>query len=532
MLNFEEYDALTRLDFNVFVERVFAELNGSAPYLDNFHIAAMCAELEEVRLGDLRRLAIALPPRSLKSIVVSVAYPAWLLGHEPTTKIICASYGQQLADSLARNCRQVMQSDWYGRLFPAAALAADRQSLSAFETVAGGERRATSVGGVLTGFGADVIIVDDPTKPEEVQSDAQRKAANEWARHTLFSRLNNKGDGAIILVQQRQHEDDMIGHVATFCELKLLSFAAIAQADEHYVIPTPHGVREHRRAEGEALHAEREPLSVLEEIRHALGSYFFSAQYLQMPAPPGGSIVKAEWFPRYDLANPPVFDEVFQSWDTASKDTELADFSVCTTWGRKDNQLFLRNVLRKKLEYPDLKRAVIDHAMDYRAKIVLIEDASAGQALIQDLKRDRFDKVRPIKPEKDKVMRLRAQTSRIEAGLVFIPHAAPWLDDYLHELTMFPATRHDDQVDSTSQALAHVLEPEPIASAGFLDHIRQENRNRLGEDVKADHPEKTQEAHLSSGRYVTRSWDGRYHFTPTEWEGLNPGWGFVKVEEG
>src|SRR5207253_650543 len=119
-----------RLDFNVFVERVFSELNGAEPYSDNWHVSFVCGELEAVRRGDTCRLAIALPPRNLKSIVASIAFPAWLLGHDPTAKIICASYGQQLADDLARDRRQVMRSDWYRRLFPATRLKSDRQSVS------------------------------------------------------------------------------------------------------------------------------------------------------------------------------------------------------------------------------------------------------------------------------------------------------------------------------------------------------------------------------------------------------------------
>ena len=166
-----EFDAIARVDFNTFVERVFVELNGSESYLDNFHISLICAELEAVRRGEVRRLAIALPPRSLKSIIVSVAYPAWLLGKNPAAKIICASYGQQLADNLARDCRQVMRSDWYRALYPETRLKSDRQSVGFFETTAGGSRQSTSVGGVLTGFGADIIIVDDPTKPEEAISE-------------------------------------------------------------------------------------------------------------------------------------------------------------------------------------------------------------------------------------------------------------------------------------------------------------------------------------------------------------------------
>ena len=220
MISPEEYDALTRVDLNVFVERVFVELNGSTPYLDNFHIGMICAELEAVRAGEQRRLAIALPPRSLKSLIVSVAFPAWLLGHDPEAKIICASYGQHLSEDLARDCRQVIRSDWYRRLFPATRLASDRQGISNFETSAGGLRHATSVGGALTGMGADIIIVDDPTKPEEVLSDVERARANAWARHTLFTRLNDKARGSIILVMQRLHENDLIGHVSELTDMK------------------------------------------------------------------------------------------------------------------------------------------------------------------------------------------------------------------------------------------------------------------------------------------------------------------------
>lgn len=453
----EEFDALTRIDFNVFVERVFVELNGNTPYIDNFHIALLCAELEAVRRGENLRLAIALPPRSLKSILVSVAFPAWLLGHNPSTKIICPSYAQPLADDFARDCLQVVQSAWYRRLFPATRLVTNRQPVAAFETTAGGFRRATSVGGALTGFGADVIVVDDPTKPGEAISDVERAKANAWAQHTLFTRLNDKARGAIILAMQRLHEDDMIGYIASVTPLKIVSFPAIAQEDEAHEFRTPFGTRRHERRAGEALHPEREPIDLLERQRTAMGTRLFSAQYLQMPAPPGGSLVKPEWFPRFDIVNPPVFDQVVQSWDTASKASELSDYSVCTTWGKRNRQLFLLHVMRKRLEYPDLKRAIVSQAHTFGAQTVLIEDAASGISLIQDLKRDGFYKANAIKPKGDKVMRIQSHTAAIEAGQVFVPSSAPWLDDYLHEMMMFPSGRHDDQVDSTSQALDYAL---------------------------------------------------------------------------
>ena len=291
----EEYDAFTRLDFWTFTQRVFAELTGGL-FQDNWHIQLLCAEVDRIRTQPNTKLAIALPPRSLKSIIASVALPAWLLGHEPGIEVVCASYGQELSDQLSGDCRRVMLTPWYRRLFPATRL--DKQAIGHLATTEGGKRYATSVGGTLTGIGADVIIVDDPMKPDEALSDAERNKANQWARHTLFTRLNNKADDRIIIVQQRLHEDDMIGHVKDIAGFELLSFAAIAQDDEEHVIRTPFGTLTHSRKAGEALHPEREPLEVLEKQRILLGTEFFAAQYLQSPTPPGGGLVKHAWFNR------------------------------------------------------------------------------------------------------------------------------------------------------------------------------------------------------------------------------------------
>jgi len=212
-LTHREYDAFTHIYFWLFLRRVFAELNPGVPYLDNWHIHMIIEALEELRIGDERRLAVAMPPRSLKSIILSVALPAWILGHDPTARLICASYGQELADKMAYDCRQVMQSDWYRRLFSGTELASKRQALHNFETTAGGGRFSTSVDGVITGFGADYIILDDPMKPSEALSDAERMRTNNWVQHTLFTRLNDKRNGRIIIVMQRLHEDDVIGNI-------------------------------------------------------------------------------------------------------------------------------------------------------------------------------------------------------------------------------------------------------------------------------------------------------------------------------
>lgn len=209
----QQFDAITRMYLAYFLRRAFAELNPGEEYLDNFHIHVLIDALEDLRSGRERRLAVAMPPRSLKSLLISVTFVAWLLGHDPTLKIICVSYGAELADKLASDCRRIILMPWYQRLFPKTRLAPKRQSLGNFETTAGGGRFSTSVGGVLTGFGADFIVVDDPSKPSETLSDAERVSINEWIQHTLFTRLNDKRRGRILIVMQRLHEDDVIGNI-------------------------------------------------------------------------------------------------------------------------------------------------------------------------------------------------------------------------------------------------------------------------------------------------------------------------------
>jgi hypothetical protein len=419
-LDLNEYDALTRLDFWIFIQRVFAELNPES-FSDNFHIELLASQLDRIRLGTSQRIAVALPPRSLKSIIVSVASPAWLLGHDPSKEIICASYGQDLADKLAGDCRQVMQSVWYRRLFPHTKLAPGRQAIDHFKTTVGGCRVGTSIGGSVTGIGADVIIVDDPIKAIDIASDAERNRANSWARSTLFTRLNDKAIGAIIVVMQRLHEDDMIGHVQGIANFELLSFAAIAQEDEDYEIETPFGILHHQRREGEALHPERESLELLASPRRAMGSAFFAAQYLQTPTPPGGDIVKIDGFRRYNAAEPPKFDKAIQAWDTASKVSELSDYSVCTTWGvigitTDERRVYLLHVARERLEYPDLKRRVRELGELFGAETILIEDSSSGVQLNQAFRVECFYKVQAVDVRGDKVMRMRARrlSSRLE----------------------------------------------------------------------------------------------------------------------
>ena len=250
-LSYPEYHTILRHDFASFIERAFMELNphevlSMAPYIE-----VIASRLEDCRMGRTKRLIINLPPRHLKSHCGSVAFAAWVLGHRPGAHIICASYGQDLADKLARDCRKIMQSEWYRRLFPTRL--GERTAVNDFMTTAQGTRMATSVSGVLTGRGAELIIIDDPIKPDDALSETQRKATNQWFDGTLRSRLNDKETGAIVIIMQRLHQDDLVGHVLEQETWDVLSFPAIAEEDEEHRIDSLIGSRIYTRRAGEVL---------------------------------------------------------------------------------------------------------------------------------------------------------------------------------------------------------------------------------------------------------------------------------------
>ena len=289
-------------------------------------------------------------------------------------------------------------------------------------------------------------------KPEEALSDLQRKSVNETFDSTIYSRLNNKATGRIIAIMQRLHPDDLVCHLMDKGGYELMRFPAIAETNEAYKINTPFGPKTFSRRMGEALHPAREPLEVLEDTRRSIGSRNFAGQYQQRPSPIEGGLVKLAWLKSHTKANLPArFDRILQSWDTASKAGEINSFPVCTTWGVKDECYYLLDVFREKQEFPARKRALGVQAECFQPRIILIEDKDSGTQFLQEGREDSLIVI-AIKPVGDKIMRLNARTLKFEAGQVFLPEEAPWLEAYIKELAMFPASSYNDQVDSTSQA--------------------------------------------------------------------------------
>ena len=282
-----------KTDFCAFVEKTFQTVCPGQTFWPNWHLEAIGYALQRVAAGEIKRLIILVPPRSLKSICASVALPAWLLGRDPTRRIICVSYSADLAAKHARDCRAVMMAPWYQSVFPSTRLDPAKSAETEFMTTQRGFRLATSTGGTLTGRGGNIIIIDDPMKPADAHSDARRLDLQQWYSNTLLSRLDDKNTGAIVLVMQRLHIDDLAGYLMEQGGWEVLSLPAIAEVEQE--VPIGPGKVHYRRV-GDVLHPEREPLAVLERLKAEMGTYDYNAQYLQAPVPLGGNMIKWEWF--------------------------------------------------------------------------------------------------------------------------------------------------------------------------------------------------------------------------------------------
>jgi predicted phage terminase large subunit-like protein len=412
----------------------------------------MAETLDRVRRGETRRLIMTLPPRHLKSIVTSVAWPAYLLGQDPSRKFICASYSMDLAIKHANDFRAVMESDQYRRIFPGTH-PGRKNTETDFMTSQRGGRFATAVGGTLTGRGGDTIICDDLMKPEQAHSAAFRESTRRWIESTLFSRLDDKMTGSIVVVQQRLHAEDPVGVLLEKGGWDHLDLPAIAQ--EHQEIRL-YGGRIYRRRPGDVLDEKREPLWKLEELRRDKGSTAFNSEYLQRPTPPEGNLIKRAWLNYYDqMPQQKTGDHWVVSLDTALKISSGSDYTVATVWRVSGDYCYLVDLVRERLDFPGLIATVRALRGRYPDASILIEDKGSGTSLIQELRHQTIAVI-PIQVATDKLVRLYACEAMFEAGSVLFPRRAPWLDALVTELMGFPGGKHDDIVDSVSQALTWI----------------------------------------------------------------------------
>jgi predicted phage terminase large subunit-like protein len=442
--------AILREHLPSFIRKSFEIVSPGSIYMDNWTIHALAHALEKCRRREIKRLIILMPPRSLKSICVSVVFSAYLLGRDPTSRVITICYASDLTRKHSLDTRTLMKSELYQDLYPGTRIDPNKDTEMEFMTTKRGFRYSTSFGGTLTGRGGNFIIIDDPMSPADAKSPAKRKSTLEWLDVTVPSRLDNKTEDVMIVAMQRLHVDDVAAHLIAKGGWTVLEIPAIAEIDTDYEIGPG---KVHTYKAGDLLHPEREPQSVLDDLKNSMGTQAFSAQYLQRPIPDEGNLVKEKWFQRYQ--NPPERqpgDKIVQSWDTASTAKELSNYSVCITALVRGEETYILDVYRERLEYPALKRQVGTLKAKHRPDAILIEDKSSGTSLTQDLRHEGIRPI-PIRPDADKVTRMSVASAVIEAGYVYLPHQATWLDVFMNELLSFPEGAYDDQADALSQLL-------------------------------------------------------------------------------
>jgi predicted phage terminase large subunit-like protein len=353
----------------------------------------------------------------------------------------------------AQHRKRILESRFYQRLFPAARIAKDGNRVLDIVTTLGGRIRTISVEGTATGLGAHFIILDDCMKPEDTRSAQLRERIKSWYEGTISTRTINERS-AIISIQQRLHEDDLPAYLR---EKRYACLCLPARAPEDLDVDVGPG-QVHLWRRNELLCPELMSEGELERKRLEHGPQVFASQFLQDPIAPGGNLIRMDQFPRFEVEMVrDDFDKVFQSWDTAASTLPTADWSVCTTWGYLAGRLFLLDILRERLEYGPLKRAVIAQRAKWRADVVIIESVGVGKSLCQELRRNGPFVPFEMRPSTDKPDRLLAQSGQIEEGRVWLPAALPGLDTLISELKAFPLGSHDDQVDTLSQILEYLM---------------------------------------------------------------------------
>src|SRR5258708_18301977 len=287
--------AILAKDFRSFVYYVFGLLRPGILFNPNWHIHAVAHKVSQVVSGELKRLIITVPPRNLKSIIASVALPAWYLGHNPSERVVCVSYSAELAKTHSNDFRRVVTDPVYQAVFPKMILS--RETDSEIHTTQRGRRYATSIGGTLTGRGGNLFIIDDPLKPSDAISEVNRHRVIEWFASTPSARPDVKHTPAIVVVMQRIHVEDLVGHLLeNEAGYEVLNLPAVAQSTTTFDLGRG---RTHIREKGDILHPAHEPAEVLRELKKSMGTMLFSAQYQQAPEPPGGKIINRKMLRYY-----------------------------------------------------------------------------------------------------------------------------------------------------------------------------------------------------------------------------------------
>ena len=486
--------------FYEFCKQAWHVVEYSTPFIESWHLQAYTEHLEACFHRKITKLLVNVPPRTSKTTIFSILFPAWVWIHNSELRFMFASYSNSLSMEHSRKCRQLIESPWYrqrwGHKF---SLCREQKAKGFFINNRGGYRIATSVGAATTGHGANFLITDDANNVLDGNSDAKREGANKWWDQVWSTRLNDKRHDVKIAVQQRIHEMDLSGHIIandienTWVKLILPMEFEKARCAKTIILPSTNGKiwTDPRTIEGELLCPERWTAKELSDSKLELGSYGYAGQYQQRPAPEEGGIIQRSWFKWWKESRLPDILYIVQSWDTALSAKDGSSYSACTTWGVFRDEHYIENIIllsmwRDRVEYPDLRNMAKRLYFDYRdvgkthnpaftgisLDMCIIEAKASGDPLIKDLALAGIRAV-PFDPKKygDKIGRVRYVTHLIEAGRVWLPARAPHYvklldhaDTFLNEVIAFPTTESRDLVDTMTQVLTKLKE------GGLLTH--------------------------------------------------------------
>ena len=471
---------LARADFWTFVAMTFPVLYPNDKLVRADYLEYICYILMAAESGNLTRAIFNLPPRHMKSLLVSVLFPAWAIGRNPSAKFLCISYGDDLAHDHSASTRKVLQSLQYQLIFPKTIL--DKKAVDHIKTTAGDQRYATSVGSDIIGFGADFIIIDDPMQPDESTSETAKNRILSWVQNSVMTRFNDPKTGVLMLVMHRLAPDDLSSTLEASNNYYLVKLPLIAEVEEEFCIEDFICMK---RSPGDVLNPQRMNKDDVKKLQTGLTGHVFDSQYQQRPTVGGSGMLSLSAFKRFDLEKSPKFDFLIQSWDLGA--TVSGNASVCTTWGIVRGQdgverAFLIDLLLIKVQLPTVIAAIKARDKKDGPALIIIDDRGIGLGVYQQLKADGFSHVTGaaassgpydrdgqsgILPNAGKIQRFGYACHVIACGRVLLPNSAPWLENFLYEVAAFPNIPDDDQVDSMTQLLAYFDRATKMARNNF-----------------------------------------------------------------
>lgn len=452
-------DERCRRSLHEYMQRAWSVVE-PRPFVNGWHIEAICAHLQAISAGQIQDLIINVPPRHTKSLTVSVMWPSWEWGpnRHPEVRWLTSSYAQPLATRDSVKCRRLIQSSWYqqlwGRRFR---LTGDQNAKERYDNDKQGYRLATSVGGGNVGEGGDRLIVDDPNNIVDIQSDAARNYVNAWWDQVMSTRRNDPKASGRVIIMQRSHHKDLTGHILaeeghTF-ELLILP----AEYEPKYHCVTGLGFSDPRTEPKELLWPARYTRDEHEALKKTMGQFAVSGQQQQRPAPIEGGIFKRQ-YARFYLELPAKFDFMCQSWDMAFKDLKTSDMVSGQVWGVAGADRYLLDRVADRLSFTKTLQAVRNMTANHPSAVAkYVEDKANGSAVIDTLRHELTGLI-AVEPEGGKIARAMAVTAEWEAGNVWLPspQLAPWVEEFLQYLVDFPNGTYDDDVDAMTQALTRI----------------------------------------------------------------------------